>query len=145
MGYECSLVPAETMSLGNGNYKWRIFDYGVYGNGSWTTPQEFTLDFGPTAVVLGQPSGPLTSWDGSFHWTGIPSATWYLMEVQDGNGGTLLSRWYSVGAACVGLDCAVTPEETLTLPNGVYQWRIQDYGSNGYGSWTTLQGFTLNR
>jgi hypothetical protein len=34
-----------------------------------------------TVVVLGSPSGTLTSWDDSFHWTGILGAKNYLVQV----------------------------------------------------------------
>ena len=145
VGLDCALTPAETANLGNGNYQWRIQDYGSYGYGTQTGWQSFTLDIFTGTVVLGQPSGSLTSWDGSFHWTGIPSATWYHLEVQDGNGTTLLSPWYSVGTACVALDCAVTPDGAASLPGGDYQWRVQYFSpTSGYGDWTALQGFTLN-
>ena len=146
VGLDCALTPAETANLGNGNYQWRIQDYGSYGYGTQTGWQSFTLDIFTGTVVLGQPSGSLTSWEeGSFHWTGIPSATWYHLEVQDGNGTTLLNTWYSVGTACVALECAVTPDGAASLPGGDYQWRVQYFSPiSGYGDWTALQGFTLN-
>ena len=145
VGLDCALTPAETANLGNGNYQWRIQDYGSYGYGTQTGWQSFTLDIFTGTVVLGQPSGSLTSWEGSFHWTGIPSATWYHLEVQDGNGTTLLNTWYSVGTACVALECAVTPDGAASLPGGDYQWRVQYFSpTSGYGDWTALQGFSLD-
>jgi hypothetical protein len=142
----CVIAPAQALQLANGDYQWRILDYGSYGYGNWTTWQNFTLNIPPPVVVLGAPKDTLMSWDGSYHWTGISDGSWYLLELQDGNGTTLLSKWYSADGSCTDLACAATPNETLALPNGTYQWRIQDYGSTyGYGSWTTLQSFTLNR
>jgi predicted outer membrane repeat protein len=142
----CVIAPAEALRLANGDYQWRILDYGSYGYGSWTPFQSFTLNIPPAVVVLGAPKETLTSWDGSFRWTGIPDGTWYLLEVQDGNGTTLLSKWYSASGSCTDQACVATPEETLALPNGTYQWRILDYSSTyGYGSGTALQPFSLNR
>ena len=40
-----------------------------------------TANFRETAAVLSSPSGPLTTWDHTFRWTGISPATWYLLEV----------------------------------------------------------------
>jgi hypothetical protein len=101
----------------------------------------------PTGVVLGQPSGTLTIWDHTFNWTGFTDATWYNLEVQTASGAPVLNYWYtSAEAGCAGgTTCAVTPPPTLNLANGDYQWRIQDYGPSGYGSWTAFQNFTLNQ
>ena len=145
VGLSCALMPAETANLANGDYQWRIQDYGSYGYGTQTAWQAFRLDIFTGTVVLGQPSGSLTSWDGSFHWTGIPSASWYHLEVQDGSGTTLLNTWYSAGTVCAGSTCVVTPDETVNLANGDYQWRVQYFSpTSGYGDWTALQAFILN-
>ncbi len=130
----CGIAPAQALRLANGDYQWRILDYGAYGYGSWTPFQSFTLNITPPVVVLGEPKDTLTSWGGSYQWTGIPDGTWYLLEVQDNQGTTLLSQWYSAGTYCTDLACVVTPAETLSLPNGTYRWRILDYTSTS-GLW----------
>ena len=43
-GPSCSVTPAELAGLANGGYKWRIQDYGAYGNGVMTGLQEFVLN-----------------------------------------------------------------------------------------------------
>jgi uncharacterized repeat protein (TIGR02543 family) len=40
----CTISPAETLGLANGNYKWRILDYGGYGYGSWSPNTIFSLN-----------------------------------------------------------------------------------------------------
>jgi hypothetical protein len=40
----CAVSPAETLNLSNGNYKWRLLDYGDYGYGSWTPYTNFNLN-----------------------------------------------------------------------------------------------------
>jgi hypothetical protein len=42
-GTICSVTP-EGLSLPNGDYQWRIRDYGDYGYGDWTFLQDFTLN-----------------------------------------------------------------------------------------------------
>jgi hypothetical protein len=32
----------------------------------------------------------------------------------------------------------------INLGNGSYKWRVQDYGSYGYGAFTALKDFILN-
>jgi uncharacterized repeat protein (TIGR02543 family) len=43
IGLDCVVTPA-IGSLPNGDYKWRVLDYGGYGYGSWTNFTNFTLD-----------------------------------------------------------------------------------------------------
>ena len=40
----CAVSPAETLNLTNGDYKWRILDYGDYGYGTWTPYTNFNLN-----------------------------------------------------------------------------------------------------
>jgi hypothetical protein len=143
----CVVLPAETMSLANGDYKWRIQDYGAYGYGPFTAFTNFTI---PTPVlvpaVLISPTGTLTSWNNTFTWTGVSGATWYLLEVQTSDGTPVLSKWYRTSATgCSGdLSCVVLPAEMMSLANGDYKWRIQDYGAYGYGPFTAFTNFALN-
>jgi len=41
-GTACGVTPTE-LSLANGDYKWRVLDYGAYGYGIWPLFEEFTL------------------------------------------------------------------------------------------------------
>jgi hypothetical protein len=44
-GLTCVLSPTELPSLSNGNYRWRVQDYGdTYGYGPWTGYANFTLN-----------------------------------------------------------------------------------------------------
>jgi len=216
----CVVSPEETLTLANGDYKWRILDYGDYGYGSWTPYTDFNLNAAcytlttnvlpagsgtfhttaqncsggyiagtvvqltvipnsgysfaswsgdatgtsnPVLVTMGAnksvianmlglgamliaPTGTQTSWDNTFSWTGIDGASWYLIQVQTNDDTVILQKWYTADAAgCSGdLSCAVSPEETLTLANGDYKWRILDYGDYGYGSWSIYKDFSLN-
>jgi hypothetical protein len=108
--------------------------------------QDFTLDIPHGSVVLGDPAGTLTSWDGTFHWTGVTAATWYYLEVKDANGNVVIGGWYPAKGNCVGFSCSLNPEGAPILSNGDYHWRVYDYGpSYGYGPTVPQQDFTLNR
>ena len=97
------------------------------------------------AVVLGAPTGTLTTWNGSFNWTGVDGASWYKLDVETAGGTVVTSRTMSISSVCSGLTCSISPAETLSLANGPYKWRIQAYGAWGWDPWSAFQTFTLNR
>ena len=108
--------------------------------------EDVTLNFGLGDIsVLNTPDGTLSSWDGSFAWTGVNGATWYLLEVYTPTMTQVHRKWYtSADTNCaVGTACVFTPTD-LSLGNGDYQWRVMDYGAYGYGIWTYFKSFTLN-
>jgi predicted extracellular nuclease len=213
----CAVTPAELATIANGDYKWRIQDYGAYGYGAWTAFLPFNLNgacyslttsvepvgsgifnatsqnctggytagttvqltlvpttgyvflnwsgdvsgsLNPLSVTMDgnksmtanlrgtsliAPTGSLSGWDHTFTWTGANGATWYFLEVQTSGGTVVLYKWYTAAAAsCAGdLSCFLTPAELAGLPNGDYQWRVQDYGAYGYGIWTAFMPFSL--
>ncbi len=216
----CAITPEETFTLANGNYKWRILDYGSYGYGNWSPYKTFSLNAACHSLTTGvlpasggtvtasaqnciggyiagtvvqltalpnsgyaftswsgnvvstanpvsftmnsdkavtvnftalgatqlDPQGSLTSWNNNFTWTGLAGADWYLVQIQDTADNNILVKWYAAEAAnCAGdLSCTISLEETFDLANGDYKWRILDYGSYGYGSWSPYKTFSLN-
>jgi len=109
-------------------------------NGNKSVTANFTGSLNPLT-----PSGTLTNWDHRFSWTGLSNATWYLVEVQTSGGTQVLRKWYtSAQAGCSGgTSCSITPS-ALSMGNGDYKWRVQDYGGYGYGTFTGYRNFTLN-
>jgi hypothetical protein len=94
-------------------------------------------------VVLGAPSGALSSWGNTFSWTGVSGSTYYLLEVYNvGSDTRILREWYSVGTACTGMSCTASPASLASLSTGSYKWRIQQYGPTT-GPWTDFMGFSL--
>ncbi len=91
------------------------------------------------------PEGTLNSWNGSFAWTGVDGATWYLLEVYTDGGVQLYRKWYTAAqtGCSSGTNCSLAPSD-LNLPNGNYQWRVLDYGAYGYGIWAPFKTFSLN-
>ena len=109
-----------------------------------TGNKSVTANFGATAL-LDTPTGTQNSWDNTFSWTGLTDATWYLLEVQPSNGDPVLLKWYSaIEAGCDSdLSCAVSPAETVVLPQGTTSGASVDWGEYGYGLWTEYTTFTL--
>ncbi len=145
----CVLSPTELANLANGNYQWRILDFGPYGYGVWTDFKTFNLNVAPvvSSVVLNSPSGDLTSWANAFNFTEVADATWYELEVQTSTGDPVLLKWYyAANESCYGTTtCVLSPTELANLANGNYQWRILDFGPYGYGVWTDFKAFNLTR
>ncbi|HLO14345.1 MAG TPA: ABC transporter substrate-binding protein, partial [Anaerolineales bacterium] len=141
-GLDCSVSPAETLDLGNGDYQWRVQTYGATGFGPYTEFMNFTLDV--AGVTLISPNGTLATWNNTFHWTGISGADFYFLEVYDATTNTLIHGQWFTTSICSGLDCSVSPAETLNLANSDYQWRVQTYGASGFGPYTEFMNFTLN-
>ena len=81
-----------------------------------------TANFNATTLPL-TPSGTVSNWDGSFHWTGLADATWYLLEVYTADDTQVLYQWYtSAQSGCAGgTERGVTPAG-LNLANGDYKW-----------------------
>ncbi len=98
----------------------------------------------PTLTPL-TPAGALNDWNYTFTWSGLPDATWYLLEVQTSTGVQVYRRWFTAAqtSCSAATACSVTLTD-LSLPNGNYQWRLLDYGAYGYGSHSPFLDFTLN-
>jgi hypothetical protein len=120
--------------------------------GGASNPVTVTMDADKsvTANMYGNtpltPSGTITTWNGSFTWTGARSdATWYLIEVQTDGGTQVFRKWYTSSQTnCAGgTACSVTPTG-LTLENEKYKWRVLDYGAYGYGINSAFKSFTMN-
>jgi hypothetical protein len=140
-GLECALSPAATLSLANGDYKWRVQTYGPAGFSSFTPFATFTLNV-PTLNLVA-PRGTLTAWTNTFSWTGNADADYYRLEVYDDSDTLIYGQWYT-DSICTGLDCALSPADTLNLANGDYRWRVQTYGPAGFSPYTDFMSFGLN-
>ncbi len=60
----CTISPDETLNIANGDYKWRILDYGSYGYGNWSPYTTFTLNaacYTLTTGVLPAGGGTVTA------------------------------------------------------------------------------------
>ena len=107
--------------------------YGATGFGPYTEFMNFSL----RVIGLAAPSGTLSSWNNTFSWTGLADADFYRLEVYDAGDVLIYGQWYT-NDICTGLECAVSPAETANLGDGDYKWRVQTYGSSGFGPWTSF-------
>ena len=106
--------------------------------------QAITVNAG-ASVILIAPSGAYEVWVNSFEWTGIPNATWYLLQVRTLDDVDLFLQWYlivDVGQGVGDLDCAVSPAALANLPLGSYKWRILPYTTD-YLVWTDYKYFSV--
>jgi predicted outer membrane repeat protein len=141
----------QTMALGAGSSALDVGNNSICATSDQrgvTRPQGLVCDAGAyelDVVLLIAPSGTLGSWNNTFSWTGQSDATWYLLEVYTPDGSTQVFRkWYtSTQTGCSGgTACSISPPETAGL-SGSYKWRILDYGSYGYGTWTSYLNFSV--
>ena len=107
-----------------------------------TGNKSVTANLREASATLTSPTGTPPSWNGSFQWSGVTGASRYYLELLKADNTLVHRRWYYADVSCVDLTCAVTPA-IGTLPGGGYKWRLLDYGSYGYGSWTVFTEFTL--
>ncbi|MGH9309639.1 MAG: proprotein convertase P-domain-containing protein, partial [Vicinamibacterales bacterium] len=77
----------------------------------------------------------------TYEWNAVPSATSYLLWVDDVSGNRL-KQWYTTAqAGCAsGGACAVTPAIDLNV--GAVNWWIRTWSSAGYGPWSAKGVFT---
>jgi len=132
-GAACSISPAETLNLGNGDYKWRILDYGDYGYGSWTTFKSFTLlidAIAPSAIA------DLTATTGSN--VGSVDLTW-TAPGDDGATGTVANYLVRYASTIINTQSAwdnATPV-TIGLPIPQPAGQTQNMTVNGLNPNTT--------
>src|SRR3989304_1630809 len=98
----------------------------------------------PAVSMSTSPTGVQLLWTNTFTWTGIPSSTYYYIEVRrTSDMAVVYGHWYLVGSACSGLNCSVSPVQTASLASGGYQWRIKDWSASGQGPWTSYMTFSI--
>ena len=96
-------------------------------------------------ILTGIPENTLTTWDKTYNWTGTPGASWYILNVRNATGALIKNIWVSAADAQCNTDTScsyVIP--SLELVNGLYSWRVEDYGAYGHGLWTEYKSFVLN-
>ncbi len=137
----CSVTPSATLS--NGDYTWWIKGWNSDGNGPWSSGMTFTVATSsgtPGTATPGTPNGTVQS-PVTYTWSEVSTATWYKLYIWDDNQAKISSTWYEASSICSGGSCSITDSTTLT--NGDYQWFLKTWNSNGGGSWSSGQSFTV--
>lgn len=129
------------------------------GNASGTvSPVNVTMDanksvtanFTPRVVLLDPKSPPdISVWTNVFHWTGVPGATYYILNIYNSSAATIYSQSVTTAAgSCIApdFDCVYspTPATIINLASGSYSWRITPYIPGlGYGPGPAGMPFTI--
>ena len=96
----------------------------------------------PAAASRGIASGELSGERLTFSWGAVPTATWYLLWIDDTSGHRHHS-WYP--STYLGCDlrplCSVSAD--LSLQPGEVTWWVQTYGPLGHGPWSEPQQTTM--
>jgi predicted extracellular nuclease len=102
-----------------------------------------TANLKPITVLI-SPSGSASPWINTFRWNERTGATMYLLQVYNDAGTTLIGKaWVPASGNCVAGICQFSPSALISLPNGNYKWRVQDFGAYGTGMATLWMKFTL--
>jgi hypothetical protein len=138
----CTVTPSLVLSPGNGI--WWIVTSNASGSGPWSAGMVFTAPGGPPppAALLIAPSGSIATATPAFVWNAVPTATDYLVWIDDSSGGRLRRTYTRSEAGCgdgTGT-CTVTPNLTLNPGNGIW-WVVTSNGS-GSGPWSAGMAFT---
>lgn len=127
--------------------RWKVRDWSSNGPGSWSTPQNFTIDIAKPSrpETIKQPSGTINTNRPTYRWEAVPGATWYRLWVNDADNSPVIDEWYTaVELDCPGGTgtCSVTPTDTLV--EGAAQWWLKAWNSQGDRGWSAPYAFTVD-
>jgi hypothetical protein len=138
----CSITP--NVELTDGGYKWSIKTSNQSGDGPLSNTMTFTVNTLPLGATLVSPNGTLDFNRGiTYTWNAVPTATQYLLQVNDVTG-PVISQWYSAAqAGCANgtSTCSITPD--IEIAEGDAQWRIQTANPSGHGPLSDPMLFTI--
>jgi hypothetical protein len=157
-GTACSVSPIETAGLANGNYKWRVLDYGPYGYGMWSGFKTYNLSaacYTMTADTLPANSGTINIATSQNCGGGYISGTVVQLSITP-NAGYVFLNW-SGDASGTSTSVSVTMDAnknvtadlrgvTLTAPSGTQGSWSNTFSWTGpsNASWYLLQVLDTN-
>ena len=131
--------------LPSGSYAWRVKAKNSESESKWSSWVDFQTNCADCALgaYLNTttsaicPQGSITDLSPEFEWLAVTGAAYYVLNVTDANGSTILD--VSVPPANCSLEsCSFDPGFTLAS-GGAYQWSVSTYGGNN-GRWGTDTG-----
>lgn len=134
-----------TLTLANGNYKWKVRSRNSLGLGPWSSLSGFSIG-GPTpAPTLDAPSGNLGANNlPTFSWFSQADVTYYKLWIKN-PAGTVSQVWYTpTQANCADAETYCSVPSTMTLANGIYSWKARSRNSLGLGPWSTKSSFIID-
>jgi hypothetical protein len=130
------LSPAGSLSftpstlLRSGDYKWRIQTWSC-SKSNWSDEMPFSIGISPPDNVCPiSPQGLISTSTPTFVWTAVPTATKYLLQIENQNG-IIFNGSYMAENVTQGYKCNVF--SPLILPDGILFWRVQASNDAGPG------------
>jgi hypothetical protein len=96
-------------------------------------------------ATLVTPSGIVPANMLVYTWNAVPTATWYLLWVNDSVQSAKVQQWVTAAQAGCGAGtgpCSVTP--SIPLTQGAATWWVQTWNPAGYGPWSNGMDFMVN-
>ncbi len=141
---ECSFTPTTTLVPGPAT--WWVQTWSPSGYSPWSVAANFTVNVGPPSVAtLVTPSGIVPANMLVYTWNAVPTATWYLLWVNDSVQSAKVQQWVTAAQAGCGAGtgpCSVTP--SIPLTQGAATWWVQTWNPAGYGPWSNGMDFMVN-
>jgi len=138
----CGVTPSVALVAGAG--QWWIVTGNASGSGPWSTGMTFMVPaMPPPAATLVAPAGSIATATPTFTWNAVPTATQYLLWVDDSSGGRIRT-WYTAaqaGCAAGTGTCSIAPGLVLSAGNG--QWWIVTTNASGNGPWSAGMIYTV--
>ena len=141
----CSVTPSTT-TLASGTAKWWIQTWNTIGYGQWSRVNDFNIAGGvPISATLLNPEGVISENSPTYSWNAVSNSSWYYLWVNDSTGNKI-KKWYTASqASCAdgtGV-CSVTP--STTLASGTAKWWVQTWNTTGYGQWSHVKSFNIEK
>lgn len=114
----------------NKKYYWRVRAYNAANDaGAWSAVRYFR-----TALAAPILQSATSSWQPSFNWTDVATATGYTIQVSKSSTFSILTINTPTKASAY--------TSTIVLQLGkVYYWRVRTNGANGPGPWSVVKSF----
>lgn len=131
--------------LPEGDYSWRVQGKNGTDVSGWSDWVDFQVNcpdcllgtYLNTVTAGIYPNGRITETEPVFQWLAVTGATYYLLNVTDAEGASLLEEKVP-SSNCSFTTCSYAPEITLTTGK-MYRWTVSTYG--GYDArWGTYEG-----
>jgi len=135
-------VSWDTTNLANGSYSLTAVARDTAGQSMTSDPIVVTVQ-NPGAATQLAPSGTISTATPTYTWTAVPTATLYLLWIDDSSGGRV-RHWYTAteaGCASGTGTCSLTLD--VVLNPGAGQWWVVTANATTNGLWSSGLTFTV--
>jgi len=146
LGLESTVAPYsvswDTTSVANGSYSLTAVARDTAGHSMTSDPIVVTVH-NPGAATQLAPSGTISTATPTYTWTAVPTATLYLLWIDDSSGGRV-RHWYTAteaGCASGTGTCSLTLD--VVLNPGAGRWWVVTANATTNGMWSSGLAFTV--